>query len=549
MTRLAHLAIAALAAMIGTAHAATFIDLKTQNIHVLMPQQNTMAARNVSAPATSIRETGRFTDFNKTVHVRFQQYFHEYPILNAHGVVHISQPPRTARSLTNLVAAREGTKTMNGTMYQNLEADLNKASNAVFTPQQADRALQSALQDFSSKNTKMTISKSSSKLQVFMDTNHTAHWVFKVTFKGEPLSDGITPTRPVYILDAETFKIYKQWDEIKTQAPRENVKGSGLGGNKKVMLTYDDISQSALNITRDTTGTCYLQNDEMQVIDINSNEVMQFPCAAKDDKHNNLYWSGDFDSVNGGYSPANDAMFGGQIVKRLYHDWYGVPALVNADGSDMVLKLLVHKKKWDNAMWDGEAMTFGDGQQWYPMTDLDTAAHEISHGFTEQHSNLEYDEQSGGMNEAFSDMAGQAAIYMVYGKNTWQSGAEIIKFDGESMRYIDQPSKDCYGKEPGSNCSIDSADQYYLGLNVHYSSGVYNHAFYEMSTAPGWNPRKAFHVMMQANASYWTPNETFADGAACVVKAAQDLHYDVDVVKAAFKKVGIDNIQACTSKQ
>ncbi len=553
MTPLNRLATVVLAAMISSsASAAKLIDLKTQNTDILKPLSPIMVNRglNLNVPSTSIRETGRFTDFNKTVHVRFQQYFRNYPILNAHGVVHISQPPRSVRALPGLIAAVESKKTMNGTIYQNLEADLNQASNVVFTEQQADRAQQAALQIFTSKNAKMKISNASSKLQVFMDQKQQAHWVFKVTFKGEPVSDNVLPTRPVYILDAETFKVYKQWDEIKTQSPREKVLGGGLGGNKKGMISYDDVSQPALNITRDADGICYLQNDEMKVVDINKNEVMQFPCAEKDSKHNNLYWSADFDTTNGGYSPANDAMFGGQIVKRLYHDWYGVPALVNQDGSEMVLELLVHRKNWDNAMWDGQAMTFGDGQQWYPMTDLDTAAHEISHGFTEQHSNLEYDEQSGGMNESYSDMAGQTAIYMVHGKNTWESGEEIIKFDGgEALRWLDQPSKDCYGKEPGSNCSIDTVDQYYLGLNVHYSSGIYNRAFYELSTTPGWDPRKAFHVMMQANASYWTPNTTFAEGAACVVQSAQDLKYDVNAVKEAFKKVGIDNIQACVSRQ
>jgi pseudolysin len=546
MNRLNQAAIVVLAALFSTAvSAANMVDLKTQNIDILKPLSRTLMTRS-GTPSTSIHETGRFTDLKKTEHVRFQQYFRGYPIQNAHGVVHIADAPRLTRALPGLVAAA-GKKTMNGTIYQNLEADLSKASSVVFTEQQAGRAQQFALQTFSNKNAKMKISNASSKLQIFMDKNHQAHWVFYVTFNGEPLSDGIIPTRPVYILDAETFKIYKQWDEIKTSAQREIVAGGGMGGNKKAMLSYDDISLPAFKITRDADGICYLQNDEMKVADLSTKEVMHFPCAATDPKHNNLYWSADFDSVNGGYSPANDAMFGGQIVKRLYREWYGVPALVNEDGSEMVLELFVHKRKFDDASWNGHVMTFGDGLMMYPLTDLATTAHEVSHGFTDQHSNLEYDEQSGGMNEAFSDMAGQTAIYLVYGKNTWDIGSEFTKLDGEAWRYLDQPSKDCYGKEPGSGCSIDSADQYYLGLDVHYSSGVYNRAFYEMSNAPGWNPRKAFQVMLQANASYWTPDTNFVDGAACVVKAAQDFNYDVDVVKRAFSKVGINVTEDCTS--
>ena len=146
MNRLNQAAIVVLAALFSTAvSAANMVDLKTQNIDILKPLSRMLMTRG-SAPSTSIHETGRFTDLKKTVHVRFQQYFRGYPIQNAHGVVHISQAPRLTRALPGLIAAAEGKKTMNGTIYQNLEADLSKASGVVFTEQQAGRAQQFALQ-------------------------------------------------------------------------------------------------------------------------------------------------------------------------------------------------------------------------------------------------------------------------------------------------------------------------------------------------------------------------------------------------------------------
>ena len=53
--------------------------------------------------------------------------------------------------------------------------------------------------------------------------------------------------------------------------------------------------------------------------------------------------------------------------------------------------------------------------------------------------------QSGGMNEAFSDMAAQAAEVYAYGvgKNSWQIGPEIFKEKNKALRYMDMPSKDC----------------------------------------------------------------------------------------------------------
>lgn len=68
-------------------------------------------------------------------------------------------------------------------------------------------------------------------------------------------------------------------------------------------------------------------------------------------------------------------------------------------------------------------MNFGDGTSYfYPLTSLDVTSHEISHGHTEQNSGLQYSAQSGGMNDAFSDMAGEAAEYFDRDQNDWLVG-------------------------------------------------------------------------------------------------------------------------------
>src|SRR3546814_12417343 len=107
----------------------------------------------------------------------------------------------------------------------------------------------------------------------------------------------------------------------------------------------------------------------------------------------------------------------------------------------------------------------------FPYTTLfrSVLAHEVSHGFTEQNSNLEYAYQPGGINEAFSDMAGEAAEFFFNGENDFLVGGEIFKAPGEALRYMEDPTLD--------GISIGSANDYYDGLNVHYSSGVYHRAF------------------------------------------------------------------------
>ena len=73
-------------------------------------------------------------------------------------------------------------------------------------------------------------------------------------------------------------------------------------------------------------------------------------------------------------------------------------------------------------------MTFGDGAtRFYPLVSLDVSSHEVSHGFTEQNSGLIYRGQSGGINEAFSDMAGEAAEAYFKEENDFLIGYSIFK--------------------------------------------------------------------------------------------------------------------------
>ena len=225
----------------------------------------------------------------------------------------------------------------------------------------------------------------------------------------------------------------------------------------------------------------------------------------------------------------------------MYQSWYKIPMLVK-NGKPMFLPVLVHYPV-ENAFWNGDEVIFGDSPGSFDFnvfTSLDTVVHEISHGFTEQHSDLEYQHQSGGLNEAFSDMAGIAAEFYAYGKTDFLVGWGDMKEEGVALRYMDQPSKDCKGREPGNNCSIDNISQYKSSIDVHHSSGIFNRVYYLLANTPGWDAKKAFDVMVQANRFYWTSTSSFADAACGVMKAAQDYRYDLNETAAAFRVVGID---------
>jgi vibriolysin len=333
------------------------------------------------------------------------------------------------------------------------------------------------------------------------------------------------PSRPTALIDADTGAIIQSWEGLTTKGKPGGGGGTttpttanGPGGNLKTGQYFYGTDYAALQVEQ-SGSTCYMQNTDVKTIDMNSRRsggsVWSFTCPTS---------SGD--GINGAYSPINDAHHFGGVVYGMYNSWLGMPPL-----SFQLVMNVHYGRSYENAFWNGSSMTFGDGASYfYPLTSLDVTSHEVSHGFTEQHSALQYSGQSGGMNEAFSDMAGEAAEYYDRGSNDWLVGADIIK-NGTALRWMCTPTLD--GR------SIDNAANFTSTMDVHYSSGVYNKAYCTLAQTPNWNTRKAFEVFAHANAMYWTATSTFNSGACGVENSAIDYGYSSTDVAAAFNTVGV----------
>jgi pseudolysin len=521
----------------SSAFAAKAIDLNHQAASTL----SIFAGSKLTA-ASSLQQISSDVDQNKTTHVRIRETFANYPVWGSDAVIHI--PQGGSKSLNHLSNAT----TMNGVVFDGLQADLANTPAYVFSAAQADKALQQATQIYQKNTGVQTVDLLSAKkeLMVYVDKNSKAHWAYHIAFISKDRQGSIAV--PTFILDASAFTVYENWNDAQTL---DDVKGGGFGGNPKMgKLSYDGLTGDypSLDIQRDgSKNICYLKNETVSVLDagkpfsfpFSDAPVAEFSCQKTDSDHNNEYWDADLDATNGAYSPENDALYIGKVIVEMYQKWFGLSALVK-DGKPLVIKMNVHAKElfhsepMENAMFlpMTNQMYYGDGlDHFYPLTSLGVGAHEISHGFTSQHSNLTYQQQSGGMNESFSDMAAQAAEFYSTGQNSWQIGPEIVKGNG-ALRYMDDPTKDGH--------SIGNAKDYNDSLNVHYTSGVFNKLFYLLSTAKDWDTKKAFGVMVNANMHYWTANSTYQDAACGAVKAAKDLKYDVTAVVAAINGVGID---------
>ena len=304
--------------------------------------------------------------------------------------------------------------------------------------------------------------------------------------------------------------------------PSGDAVGTGPGGNTKTGVYEYGTDYGNLNVSVSPDGnTCTMESDQVKTIDLNhsssnnSSVAFSYPCVRNTHKE-----------INGAYSPLNDAHYFGGVVYEMYDQWYNTAPLT------FQLQMKVHySNNYENAFWDGSAMTFGDGQSYfYPLVSLDVVSHEVSHGFTDQNSDLVYSGQSGGINEAFSDIAGEAAEFFMLSSNDFKVGTTIFKGSG-ALRYMYDP--------PLDGRSIGHANDYSDGMDVHYSSGVFNKAFYLLANTSGWDVRKGFEVFLRANQNYWTSTTDFEQGCLGVRDAANDAGYSTADVEAAFAQVGL----------
>jgi len=516
-------------ALSSTGHAATRIPLQQisfsklkQLVHVA-PFVKTPRVKGARAAASidALQVISMHHDHNHVTHIRMQQEYEGFPVLGGYAILHRSDAP-------------DGHKpTQTGAIYQGLQAELGQVP-LLFVTHAED-----ALKQFVARYRALAVSEATVVPMVYIDEQHRAFWAYKVSVLIQP-QDGI-PARPTAIIDAKTQAPFISFDDVKTQ--RKLVKGYGFGGNKRVGKYEFGINKPWLDMNRDDlTGVCYMENTNVKVVDmVNFYEkkkgVMTFDCpiSREDNSYATGYEGNGYDLLNGSYSPSNDALYIGGMVKEMYKNWYNEEVL-RALHKPMQLVMRVHYgDHYENAFWDGRQMTFGDGDRMtHSLVTLSVGAHEVSHGFTEQHADLMYFGQSGGMNESFSDMASAALEFYVNSTSSWLIGADVLKKESGqiALRYMDKPSRD------GS--SIDTAASYHSGLDVHFSSGVYNHLFYALATQPGWDPRLAFHVMLKANSDYWTPTSTFEEGACGVINAASDLGFSVADVKNSLDVVMIN---------
>lgn len=243
------------------------------------------------------------------------------------------------------------------------------------------------------------------------------------------------------------------------------------------------------------------------------------------------------------------------------YDFYNVRFGRNSiDNSDMTVESSVHVgNNYGNAFWYNGQMWYGDGDG-TQLKDLtlahDVIGHELQHGVTERTAGLVYQNASGALNEAWSDILGVAAeSYKL--DNTqpdWGLGEEVM-VQGGALRYMNNPTQDGYSTDwyPDriSFTNSPSSSNDYGG--VHGNSGIANLAFV-LVVDGGTHPRgkssavvpsiglaKAEQIFYRALTTYMNSSTDFAGARTATSQAASDLYGSTEAtaIETAWCAVGV----------
>ncbi|PWJ08875.1 peptidase M4 family protein [Streptomyces sp. NWU49] len=363
------------------------------------------------------------------------------------------------------------------------------------------------------------------------------------TVVGGVQDDG-TPNELHVVTDAATGEKLYEWQGVHTGTGKGLYSGTVTLGTYKSGTTYQlyDTARGGhktYNLARGTSGTGTLFTDA-----------------------DDVWGTGTASSSSSDQTAAVDAAYGAQTTWDFYKNTFGRSGIRN-DGKAAYSRVH-YGNNYVNAFWSDSCfcMTYGDGSgNTHPLTSLDVAGHEMTHGVTSHTAGLNYSGESGGLNEATSDIFGTGAEF--YANNPSDAGDYLIgekidiNGDGSPLRHMDRPSKDGASKDYWSS-GLGSID-------VHYSSGPANHFFYLLaegsgtktvngvtynsptyngSTVTGIGRAKALQIWYKALTTYFTSTTTYKAARTGTLNAASALYgsgsTEYKAVAAAWTAVNVN---------
>ncbi|WP_030275572.1 M4 family metallopeptidase [Streptomyces sp. NRRL B-24484] len=362
------------------------------------------------------------------------------------------------------------------------------------------------------------------------------------------------PVARTVLTDARTGARIDAWDGLETAA------GDGASLYSGTVPLETTASGSTFQLKDPTRGNTYT-GDAANKTDLCFGSICfsRAPATLFTDADNHWGTGANADRS----TAAVDAQYGTNTTWDYYKNVHGRSGIAG-DGKGSYNRVH-YGSNYNNAFWQDSCfcMTYGDGDgsTFGPLVSLDVAGHEMSHGVTSRSAKLNYSGESGGLNEATSDIMGTLVEW--YAANAsdpgdYLIGEEIVQpgFGKPALRFMDKPSRDT----KSADCWSSSVGN----LDVHYSSGVANHFAYLLaegsgakvvngvsydsptcngSTVGGIGRDALGKVWYRALTVYMTSTTDYSGARTATLKAATDLYgagsAEYAAVAAAWSAVNV----------
>ncbi len=345
-----------------------------------------------------------------------------------------------------------------------------------------------------------------------------------------------TPFKKKLYLNIEHGSVMKEFEMIH----ENNVTGKAITMyNDTVSITTDSVGPGnyILNITGGLSARTYDLNTTT-----NYSSAVDFT-----DTDNLWYTTTDLDHA------ANDAHYGSEKTLEYYQSVHGRNSYDNQGAT--VNSYVHYGSNFPNAFWDGSSMTYGDGDglNYEPFTSTDIVGHEITHGVTTHTADLIYADESGALNESFSDIFGVTIDYFANPNSANFLVGDQVTLNGSPFRNM---------QDPNSSDQPDTylGNNYYTGFldngGVHTNSQVQNYWYYLLCMGgSGTNDlgnnysvssigmNKAADIAYRTLTTYLSSSSDFMDARTYSILSAIDLYgtcsNEVKQVTEAWYAVGV----------
>lgn len=482
-------------------------------------------------------------------HFRFQQYYKNYRVLYGEYIVHQTNDGFVKSANGRLITGLDVGNTAVLPEKKALDVALHFMNAKKYLWQRSDMEKELKRQE---KNVNATYYPKGELVYapVKNDGSHMASdyrfaWYFKIY-----VAEGNTTSKNVYV-DAINGKIIYHTDISMSCGNKTDLSGgdnlgsSSYNGPEGYSSCYNAKGYSSYNGTLYFKTTYFLGDSVKSLNGCQPTELYVYDCNGggatnqfyKEDA--GFFWKYERSAVQAQYGIAMTYKYFDSIHNRKSWDDEAGDMIAYNEANIPGLGLY-------NSCWgcNGNTVMLGYGDtDYYKVNDdwntLDIMGHEFMHGITQSTATLDYNKESGALNESFSDIFGEMVESIAQGSCDYLVGKASTRTVGPYRSFI-KPKK--YGQPDtylGTNwfnttgCSPDTTND---NCGVHTNSGVQNHWFYLLSEGGnGVNDKgesyyvapityfKARYIAYRALVNYLNSDAKYIDARKASIEAAEDL--------------------------